>query len=140
MMNKKLLAAAPLAALLAGGATVLSAENPGSGGVPSANEFNPIQRYAITYDDPRDVAEFYLRDFGLKAYDAEFQELDHPSDASMRVVLVTVDGIRDDVVQGVQWRFGVRASAGSWEAVEAGMRRKCYRGQNAHQWTRDVCP
>ncbi|MEL6531284.1 MAG: hypothetical protein AAFQ27_15100, partial [Pseudomonadota bacterium] len=100
----------------------------------------PIQRYAITYDDPRDVAEFYLRDFGIKARDAEFAEVEHPSDVAMRIVMVTVDGIRDDSVKGIQLRLGVRASAGSWEAVEAGIRRKCYRGDKAGQWQKDVCP
>lgn len=119
---------------------MLHAEDANSAKAPPVTAFSPIQRYAITYDDPRDVAEFYLRDLGIKARDAQFEEIDHPSDVSMRVVLVTVDGIRDDSVRGIQLRLGVRASAGSWEAVEAGMRRKCYRGENAGQWTKGVCP
>ncbi len=139
-MKKYLLATLPVAGLLVGGASVLHAEDTKSAEAPPVSAFSPIQRYAISYDDPRDIAEFYLRDFGIKARDAEFEEIDHPSDVSMRIVMVTVDGIRDDSVQGIQLRLGVRASAGSWEAVEAGMRRKCYRGDNAGQWTKGVCP
>ncbi len=86
------------------------------------------------------MAEFYLRDYGFRPRHAEFEEIDHPTDRSMRIVLMTVDGIADDAVKGVQWRFGMRTSAGSWEAVEAGMRRKCQRGDNAGKWTKAVCP
>lgn len=130
-MKKNIIAMVPVAALLTGGMTALSAENSGSVPVPPASEFNAIQRYAISYDDPRDVAEFYLRDYGFKPRHAEFEEVAHPSDRSMRIVLVTVDGLADDSVKGVQWRFGMRTSEGNWEAVEAGMRRMCYRGENA---------
>ncbi len=139
MKKTGMLAIMPVAALLAGGAT-LSAENADSAQIPPASEFNTIQRYAISYDDPRDVAEFYLRDYGFRPRHAEFEEIDHPTDRSMRIVLMTVDGIADDAVKGVQWRFGMRTSAGSWEAVEAGMRRKCQRGDNAGKWTKAVCP
>ncbi len=139
-MKRTLLAILPAVALFVGGATVLSAAGSETAEIPPANAFNPIQRYAISYDHPRDVAEFYIVDFGIKPRDAEFQEVAHPSDVSMRIMLVTVDGLRDDSVQGIQWRFGMRASKGSWEAVEAGMRRKCYRGDNAGQWQKDVCP
>lgn len=108
--------------------------------IPPASAFHPIQRYAISYDEPRDLAEFYLSDAGLKAYHADFREFDHPGDASMRVMLVTIDGIRSEAVGGVQWRFAMRFSKGSWEAEEAGIRRKCNRGANVDKWTRDVCP
>ena len=140
MTKKSLFVTLPVAALLAGGAATLSAESSEIEIAPPASEFVPIQRYAISYSEPRDVAEFYLKDFGFKTYDAKFTELDHNADQNMRVVLVTVDGIKDDAVRGVQWRFGLRPSAGSWEAVEAGIRRKCQRGDNTDQWTKDVCP
>jgi len=140
MMKRTLFATLPVAALLVGGATVLSAETAETAEVPPASAFNAIPRYAISYDATRDVAEFYLRDMGFKLRDAEFQEVAHPSDVSMRIMLVTVDGIKDDSVRGMQWRLGMRTSGGSWEAVEAGTRRKCYRGENAGKWTKDVCP
>ncbi len=140
MMKNALFAALPVAALLAGGSTALSAGSGEATVAPPASEFSPMQRYDIAYDKPRDVAEFYLKDFGFRKYDADFEDLDHDADSNMRVVLVTVDGIRDDSVGGVQMRFGLRASRGSWEAVEAGMRRKCRRGENAGKWTKDVCP
>ncbi len=139
-MTRNLISSLSMAALLAGGATALSAESGETASMPPASEFNTIQRYAISYDDPRDVAEFYLRDYGFRPRHASFDEVDHPTERSMRIVLVTVDGIADEAVRGVQWRFGMRTSAGSWEAVEAGMRRKCQRGDNAGQWTKAVCP
>lgn len=140
MMTRNWFAALPAATLLFGGATVLFAVDSEAAEIPPSSAFNPVQRYAISYDDPRDVAEFYLRDIGIKPRDAEFHEVAHPSDVSVRIMLVTVDGIEDDAVQGIQWRFGMRTSEGSWEAVEAGMRRKCYRGANAGQWQKEVCP
>ena len=139
-MKKPVFVMAPVAVLLAGGASALSAEASDAKAIPPASEFNTIQRYAISYDDPRDVAEFYLRDYGFRPRHAEFEEVAHPDDRSMRLVLVTVDGIADDAVKGVQWRFGMRTSEGSWEAVEAGMRRKCHRGDDAGKWTKAVCP
>ena len=139
-MKKSAFATIAMAALLAGGATTLSAESSDTAQIPPASEFNTIQRYAISYDDPRDVAEFYVRDYGFRPRDAKFEEVEHPTEQSMRIVLVTVDGIADDAVKGVQWRFGMRTSAGSWEAVEAGMRRKCHRGDNKGKWTKAVCP
>jgi len=139
-MTRKLFAALPLTAALVGGATMLSAETIDAYNLPSASEFAPIQRYAITYDHPRDVAEFYVRDFGFKNRDAEIQQVDHPSDESMRILFVTVNGIQDDAVKGIQMRIGVKFSEGAWEAAEAGMRRMCYRGANTEKWTRDPCP
>lgn len=130
-------AALPIAALLAAGSSVLSADE---GKVPSASEFAPIERYGITYDEPRDMAEFYLREYGLKLRHADIEELDHPTDATMRVMLVTVNGIRSDSLNGVQFRLGIRANRGSWETAEAGMRRKCNRGESMGEWTKAVCP
>ena len=138
--TRLLLAALPIAAGCTFGAAVLSAKSGEDRVAPPATEFAPMQRYAIGFDKPRDVAEFYMRDFGFSQYDADFTELDHDADSRMRVVLVTVDGIEDDAVQGIQMRFGMRPSEGSWEAVEAGLRRKCYRGENAGKWTKDTCP
>ncbi|MBD2843156.1 hypothetical protein [Erythrobacter rubeus] len=135
--QKGLIASLPFAAFLAGLPVAVSAEE---ADVPSASAFAPMQRYAIAYPEPRDVAEFYVRDLGMKARAADFEEFDHPNDRSMRIVLVTVDGIADDTVGAVQLRLGLRFSEGSWEAVEAGMRRKCQRGANAGEWTREVCP
>ncbi|QFT76421.1 hypothetical protein [Erythrobacter sp. THAF29] len=139
-MKNALFASLPAAMLLAGGSATLSADDSDAANIPPAVEFAPVQRYNITYDAPRDVAEFYLRDFGFRTRDAEFQQADHPTDPTMLVMLVTVDGIRDDSVRGVQLRLGMRASAGFWEMVEAGIRRKCHRGENAGKWTREVCP
>lgn len=108
---------------------------------PSASDFNAIQRYAIAYDEPRDVAEFYVRDAGLNPRDASFEEIDDPSRRSDKIVLATVEGIHGPV-QGVQWRLHLRfnVSDSSWETVEAGMRRKCASGQTAGEWTKEVCP
>ena len=58
----------------------------------------------------------------------------------MRLLFVTVEGIEDNAVTGVQWRLGVKSVEGQWQAIEAGLRRKCLRGDNAGEWTKDVCP
>ncbi|MEM6499024.1 MAG: hypothetical protein AAF709_20165 [Pseudomonadota bacterium] len=136
-MKRTLLAALLVSAGISGGAASLSAE---TAEVPPSSAFNPIQRFAISYDEPRDIAEFYVREFGLKARDAKFEEVPHPSQTSMRIMLVTAEGLKDDSVEGLQMRLDLRFASGNWEAVEAGMRRKCYRGPNAGEWTRDVCP
>jgi len=139
-MKRKLLAALPIAALLAGGSSALTAQSTGSAEAPSQDAFAPIARYAITYDHPRDLAEFYLRDFGFKPGDANIAQFDDPRDSSRRVVVVTVDDVEDEAVRSLQLRLGMRASSGSWETTDAGMRRKCNRGPNTDAWTRDVCP
>ena len=129
-----------LSALLLSGAAALSASNSAAEAVPPQDAFIPIERYGITYDTPRDLAEFYLKQFGLHRNDADLHEIRHPSDRSMRILFVTVDGIENNAVTDVQWRLGVKFSEGQWQAIEAGIRRKCLRGENAGQWTKDVCP
>ena len=129
-----------LSALLLSGAGALSAGNSADEAIPPQDAFTPIERYGITYDKPRDIAEFYLKQFGLHRNDADLHEIRHPTDRSMRILFVTVDGIENNAVTSVQWRLGVKFSEGQWQAIEAGLRRKCLRGDNAGQWTKDVCP
>lgn len=125
-----------LAAALAG-TTALSAKKDAA---PPATAFTPIERFAISYDSPQDMAEFYLRDFGIRPRDADFEQSRDPANPDIKVMLVTVDGIADDAVQGLQMRLGLRASQGGWETIEAGVRRKCRRGDQAGTWTKNVCP
>lgn len=129
-----------LSALLLSSAAALSAQDGDVAEVPPQDAFTPIERYGITYDKPRDIAEFYLKQFGLHRNDADLHEIRHPTERSMRILYVTVDKVEDASVQGVQWRLGVKFSEGQWQAVEAGLRRKCRRGSNAGEWTKDVCP
>lgn len=120
-------------------APVLLAQTPQSSTVPEASAFSPIQRYAIAFDKPRDLAEFYLRSFGLKTYGAKIQELDHPTDADWRVLLITLDPVKGDAVTAVQWRFDISSDKGMWRTETAGIRRKCPSGTDAGEWTREVC-
>lgn len=129
-----------LSVLLLGGATSLSAQGGEVSEVPPESAFFHVQRYAITYEEPRDIAEFYIREFRFKKYDAKIEEIRHPSDRSMRIVFITLNDIDDAAVQGVQLRLGLKFSEGQWQAVEAGMRRKCARGESAGEWTKSVCP
>lgn len=141
MMKKAVsLAILPVAAAFAISGAGLSAMDDHGADMPDATEFNPMQRYAITYDNPRDIAQFYLNDYGVSLSQTDVTTMQDPDNVSIRVMLVTLDGIRDDAVQGLQWRFALRTSEGSWEAAEAGVRRKCYRGDNAGEWTKDICP
>lgn len=137
MTKKALLAALPAAIFTGAIGSAASAE---TNEVPKESEFNYIERYAIAYDKPRDLAEFYLREAGFKKYDADFLVVEDPNNPDRRVMIVTVEPIANKQVKGMQWRFGIRSNARRWEAVEAGMRRKCVSGPNADQWTRDVCP
>ena len=89
------------AILFAGGSSMLSAQNSDADTAPPADAFSPIQRYAIAFDQPRDLAEFYLRDFGLKPYGADIEELPHPANPNMRVLLITLDPIKSGAVRGV---------------------------------------
>ena len=139
-ISAKSVSALAFSLFLVGGAAALSASNPEEGAVPPQDAFTPIERYGITYDKPRDIAEFYLNQFGLHRNDANLREVRHPSDRSMRILIVTVDEVEDPSVTGVQWRLGARFSEGQWQAIEAGMRRKCARGENAGEWTKSVCP
>jgi len=132
------LTALSMAALLAGATTVLAQKSDKT--APPASEFSPIERFAISYDSPHDMAKFYLRDFGIRPRDADFDESRDPADPNIKVMLVTVDGIADDSVRGLQMRLGLRASQGGWETIEAGVRRKCRRGNDAGSWTKSVCP
>ncbi|MEM1195344.1 MAG: hypothetical protein AAGH57_04520 [Pseudomonadota bacterium] len=127
------------AAFLATGSPALLAEVSEAEIAPDASAFSPIQRYAIAFDQPRDLAEFYLRDFGLKTYGTKIQELDHPTDPNMRVLLITLDPVEGDAVTAVQWRFDISSDKGMWRTETAGIRRKCPNGPNAGEWTRDVC-
>ena len=137
MMKKALFAILPTALVAGVLGTAVSAEDIE---VPNASEFNYINRYAIAYDKPRDLAEFYLRDAGFSKYDADIDVVEDPANPDRRVVIITVEPIKNTQVKGMQWRLGIRSVARRWEAVEAGMRRKCVSGPNADKWTRDVCP
>ena len=141
-MNKRksLMTVLTFAAFAAGASPALSAKGDGDKVAPPASEFAPIQRYAIAYDRPRDLAEFYLREFGLKTYGAKIEQLDHPTNSDMRVMLITIDPIKSGMVTAVQWRFDLSSSGGMWRTDTAGMRRKCSNGSNPDEWTREVCP
>ena len=132
--------AGPAALLAALSAPALLAQAPGASPVPDASAFTPVPRYAIAFDQPRDLAEFYLRTYGLKTYGADIEQFDHPGDENKRVLLITIDPIKGSQVSGVQWRFDIAPSEGTWSTVEAGMRRKCSSGPKAGEWTKDECP
>lgn len=139
-MKNAVLVSLTVLAFCAGSASAQMPDESLAAEIPTADAFNPIQRYAIVFDKPRDVAEFYLKNDEFNPYHADFEVIDDPSSSTDRILFATIDGIKDDAVQGIQWRFRMRPSEGRWEAVEAGMRRKCYRGENAGEWTRDLCP
>lgn len=136
----RLLPTLTFSALLMSGAAALSANESADDAIPPQDAFTPIERYGITYDEPRDIADFYLRQFDVHRNDADVSEIRHPTDRSMRIILVTVDDVKDESVKGVQLRLGVKFSEGQWQAIEAGLRRKCHRGPNAGEWTKGVCP
>ena len=118
----------------------LSAEESASAMSLPSSEFAPMQRYNISYQDPEDIAEFYLRTLGLKMRDADVEEGRNPRNPKHKIVIATVKGINDPTVNAIQWRLELKSEGGYWEAVDAGLRRKCSNGPNANQWTRELCP
>lgn len=133
-------ALAPAAACLTLSAAPLSADEVESAVALPASEFAPQQRFAITYDEPKDVAEFYVRTLGLSPRDADYEEGRNPRNPRHKVVIATVQNINDPTVTAIQWRIELKAQSGAWEAVEAGLRRKCRKGSNSDAWTRETCP
>lgn len=130
----------PALAALAGTAATASAEDGTSAISLPSSEFAPMQRYNISYQDPEDLAEFYLRTLGLKIRDADLEQGRNPRNPRHKVVIATVKGINDPQVNAIQWRLELKSEGGYWEAVEAGLRRKCQNGPNPNQWTRELCP
>lgn len=130
----------PVIALMTGATATVSAQDGASALSLPANEFAPMQRFDVNYEEPEDMAEFYVQTLGLSVRDAEFEEGRNPRNRKHKVVIATVEGIDDPKVNAVQWRLEMKAEGGGWEAVSAGLRRKCQNGPNTNQWTRDVCP
>lgn len=130
----------PVVALMTGATATVSAQDGTSALTLPSSEFAPMQRFDTNYEEPKDMAEFYVQTLGLSARDAEYEEGRNPRNPRHKVVIATVEGIDDPKVSAVQWRLELKAEGGGWEAVEAGLRRKCQNGPNANQWTREVCP
>ena len=130
----------PVIAALTGASAIASAEDSASAINLPSSDFAPMQRFNISYQDPEDIAEFYLRTLGLKKRDADIEEGRDPRNPKHKVVIATVKGIDDTLVNAIQWRLELKSDGGYWEAVEAGLRRKCRNGPNANQWTRELCP
>ena len=130
----------PVIALLASTPATVSADDSANALSLPSSDFSPMQRYNISYQDPEDLAEFYLRTLGLKIRDADVEEGRNPNNPKHKVVIATVEGIDDALVNAIQWRLELKSEGGYWEAVEAGLRRTCRNGPNTNQWTRDLCP
>lgn len=133
-------AALPVVAALACSGAALSAEDGKAALMLPASDFAPMQRINIAYDDPKDMAELYVRTLGLSARDAEYEEGRNPRDTRNKVVIATVKGINDPQVNAIQWRIEMKSEGGNWEAVKAGLRRKCQNGPDANTWTKELCP
>lgn len=140
IMKSSKLAVLPVIALLGGAAVTASAQDAESALMLPSSEFAPMQRFDTNYEKPQDMAEFYVQMLGLSARDAEYEEGRNPRNRNHKVVIATVEGIDDPKVNAVQWRLELKAESGGWEAVDAGLRRKCQNGPNTNQWTREVCP
>ncbi|MEL7187927.1 MAG: hypothetical protein AAGK17_00125 [Pseudomonadota bacterium] len=132
--------AAMSAILLASATPCIAEETEGAMPFPSAGEFSPIERYNISDSRARDLAKFYLRSFGVDARQAEFEQTEHPSDPAKRIILIAASGLKDDSVQAIQLRLTMHSRAGQWSVTEAGIRRKCWRGDNTTQWQKELCP
>ena len=130
----------PVIAALTGASAIASAEDSASAINLPSSDFAPMQRFNISYQDPEDIAEFYLRTLGLKKRDADIEEGRDPRNPKHKVVIATVEGIDDAMVNAIQWRLELKSQGGYWEAVEAGLRRKCRNGPNTDRWTRELCP
>lgn len=133
-------ATAPALAVLVCTGAALSAQDDKAALMLPASDFAPMQRLDITYQDPKDMAELYVQTLGLSPRDADYEEGRNPRNTRHKVVIATVTNIADPLVNAVQWRIEMKADGGYWEAVEAGLRRKCKNGPNVNTWTRELCP
>ncbi|GAA0266104.1 hypothetical protein GCM10009127_01900 [Alteraurantiacibacter aestuarii] len=134
-MKKHVLTLLP-AALLAGCATVGSLE-PIT--IP-ASEFRPIERADRVFATERWVIDYYLRLDGRGSEEVTSQLGRDGTGNADRVLLFSTDNYADDSVQGEQWRVALDSSDIGYLVIQAGKRYKCYRGPNAGNWQRDLCP
>ncbi|MEE4201268.1 hypothetical protein [Erythrobacter sp.] len=138
--NRGIRTALSAIALTMGGAAMVSANESQSALTLPASEFVPMQRYAVTYEEPVEMAKFYVRQLDLPVREAQFEEGRSPYIPNHKVVIATVDGIENPTVKAIQWRIELKADGNAWEAVAAGLRRMCQNGPNTDTWTTDTCP
>ena len=135
-MRKVILAALP-GVLLAAGCTSMDGPEPIT--VP-AQAFRPIERADQAFATPNQAVDHYLRLDGMTGVETTTRIGTDPEGRADRILLFSTDGYADDSVQGEQWRIEFDETDRGYLVVNAGKRYKCYRGPNAGEWQRQLCP
>ena len=87
--------------------------------------------------------------FGIRivkgAYKSKYTEetfafADKNTGKNTGIYLLTVTGFKDDSVLGERYRLEFEKTGNAWELVQGGKQYQCARGENAGQWTKELCP
>lgn len=106
------------------------------------DDFAALELPSEAFGDPLAAAQHFARyspetDEDTRAFELTSRASDRPDAYEM---LIQAEGYADDSVSGEQWRLVVLRTPEGWRVAEAGVRYKCYRGGNAGQWQRSLCP
>ena len=69
-----------------------------------------------------------------------FVSADKNTGKNTGIYLLTLTGFKDDSVSGERYRLEFEKTENAWELVQGGKQYQCARGENAGQWTKELCP
>jgi len=95
------------------------------------------------YDSPLAVAQALVGNYPESLEGSPTMQLDmapHETDAGALVMTIGIEPFLDDSVAGQQWRATLRQDGAQWRVVKLDTRQKCWRGDNAGQWSAQICP
>lgn len=75
-----------------------------------------------------------------KFVEETFVSADKNTGKNTGIYLLTVTGFKDDSVLGERYRLEFEKTGNAWELVQGGKQYQCARGENAGQWTKELCP
>lgn len=105
-----------------------------------AEAFRPIERADQAFATPQQAIGHYLRLNGVSGAETTSRIGTDPAGRADRILLFSTDNYADDSVQGEQWRIEFDESDSGYRVINAGKRYKCYRGPDAGEWQRQLCP
>ncbi|MEM8725974.1 MAG: hypothetical protein AAGE86_10685 [Pseudomonadota bacterium] len=108
---------------------------------PAANLYEPIESPDEVFEHPLAVAYHFTRWHPGEDGAATFRLVSQLSGGpDWLVMYFSADGYADDSVQAEEWRIQLERTEGGWRVTDAGKRVKCYRGENAGEWQKGLCP
>ncbi|MEM6474561.1 MAG: hypothetical protein AAF687_00185 [Pseudomonadota bacterium] len=108
---------------------------------PAANLYEPIESPDEVFEHPLAVAYHFTRWHPGEDGAATFRLVSQLSGGPDQLVMYfSADGYADDSVQAEEWRIQLERAEGGWRVTDAGKRVKCYRGADAGEWQKGLCP